>query len=95
MKTSLQGKTIMLIIVIAVVIGASGLIVTSRFIDGIIDDTYKNKANDIAHTMAVVIDAGDAARLTEEVRAIFNDTEEKIGSEEWGLCEYRSPRRTV
>ena len=84
MKISLQGKTIILIVLIAVIIGASGLIVTSRFINGIIDDTYKNKANDIAHTMAVVIDAGDAARLTEQVRAIFNDTEEKVGSDEWG-----------
>ena len=39
MKTSLQGKTIILIVLIAVIIGASGLIVTSRFINGIIDDT--------------------------------------------------------
>ena len=42
MRTSLQGKTIVLIILIAVVIGASGLIVSSRFINDIIDDTYKN-----------------------------------------------------
>ena len=84
MKTSLQGKTIVLIILIAVVIGASGLIVSSRFINDLIDDTYKSKANDIAHTMAVVIDANDAAHLQDEVRSIFADTEEKVSSEEWG-----------
>ena len=84
MKTSLQGKTIVLFILIAVVIGASGLIVSSRFINDIIDDTYKNKANDIAHTMAVVIDVDDAAQLQKEVRSIFDNTEEKVGSEEWG-----------
>ena len=84
MKTSLQGKTIVLIILIAVVIGASGLIVSSRFINDLIDDTYKSKANDITHTMAVVIDANDAAHLQDEVRSIFADTEEKVSSEEWG-----------
>jgi len=80
MRTSLQGKTIVLIILIAVVIGASGLIVSSRFINDIIDDTYKNKANDIAHTMAVVIDVDDAVQLQKEVRSIFDNTEEKVGS---------------
>ena len=38
MKTSLQGKTIVLIILIAVVIGASGLIVSSRFINDLMKD---------------------------------------------------------
>lgn len=84
MKISLRAKTIILIILIAAIIGASGLVVTSRFINRIIDDTYKNKADDIAHTMATVVDADDAARLRDDVVAIFNRTDEKVSSEEWG-----------
>ena len=84
MKISLRAKTIILIVLIAAIIGASGLIVTSRFINRLINDTYKEKANDIARTMATVIDAGDAARLRDEVLAIFNATDEKVGSEDWG-----------
>ena len=84
MKISLRAKTIILIVLIAAIIGASGLIVTRRFINRLINDTYKEKANDIARTTATVIDAGDAARLRDEVLAIFNATDEKVGSEDWG-----------
>ena len=84
MRISLRTKTIILIVLIAAIIGASGLLVTSRFINQIIDDTYKNKAGDIAHTMAVVIDAGDAALLRDEVAAIYNAADEKVSSEDWG-----------
>lgn len=90
MKTSLRGKTIVMIVLFAVIIGASGLVVTSRFINGIIDDSYKNKANDIAHTMAVVIDAEDASRLAREIRDIYAATEEKVSSEEWGSDSFNA-----
>ena len=84
MKISLKAKTIILIVLIAAIIGASGLIVTRRFINRLINDTYKEKANDIARTTATVIDAGDAVRLRDEVLEIFNATDEKVGSEDWG-----------
>ena len=84
MRTSLQIKTIILIVLIATVIGVSGLFVTSGFTNDIIDSTYKDKANDIAHTMAVVIDADDAANLRAALLGIYDAAEEKVGSEEWG-----------
>lgn len=84
MKISLGAKTIILIIVIAAIIGATGLIVSSQFINRIVDDSYKNKVDDIAHTMAVVVDADDAAALCDEIMAIYEATDEKVGSEEWG-----------
>ena len=84
MRYSLRKKTVTLIIMIAVMIGITGIILSSRFISQLIDSTYKNKATDLAQTMAAVTDAGQAKKLKEAVLSVFDATEEIVYSDDWG-----------
>ena len=88
MKYSLRTKTVILIILIAVVIGITGIAVSSRFISQLIDRTYEDKANDIAHTMAAIIDAERVKKLRDEVLTIFDNTKEPVFSDDWGSPEF-------
>ena len=88
MKYSLRTKTVILIILIAVVIGITGIAVSSRFISQLIDRTYEDKANDIAHTMAAIIDAERVKKLRDEVMTVFDNTKEPVFSDDWGSPEF-------
>ena len=88
MKFSLRTKTIFLIVIIAIIFSATGIIVSSIFINRIIDDIYRNKADEIAHTVAVVIDAEQMAVLKDSLLKIYNNTENRVTSEEWGSPEF-------
>ena len=44
MKFSLRTKTILLIVIIAIIFSATSILVSSIFINRIIDDIYRNKA---------------------------------------------------
>lgn len=84
MKRSLRIKTALMIVMIAVVLNATGMIVSNRFITGIVDENYKEKAKDLAETASVVIDTERAAALRDSVLAIYNTAEERVSSEDWG-----------
>ena len=88
MKFSLRTKTIFLIVIIAIIFSATGIIVSSIFINRIIDDIYRNKADEIAHTVAVVIDGEQMAVLKDSLLKIYNNTENRVTSEEWGSPEF-------
>ena len=88
MKHSLRKKTVILIVTIAVVIGLTGILVSSRFIGRLIDSSYEDKARDIARTMAAVIDTEQAKTLNDAVQAIYRDTEEVVYSDDWGSPEF-------
>ena len=88
MKFSLRTKTILLIVIIAIIFSATSILVSSIFINRIIDDIYRNKADEIAHTVAVVIDAEQMAVLKDSLLKIYNNTENRVTSEEWGSPEF-------
>ena len=84
MKRSLRAKTIILIVMIALAVGVTGIIVSSRFIQRIVNEFYSDRANDIAHTVAVALDAEKAGALTDKMLAIYETVDEKVSSDDWG-----------
>ena len=84
MKFSLRSKTIILVIVIAVILGAAGVLVSRHYINRLVDDAYKNRANEITNTVSVVLDPEQAAVLKNALLAIYHDTDEKVLSDDWG-----------
>ncbi|MBQ3281246.1 MAG: GGDEF domain-containing protein [Eubacterium sp.] len=88
MKFSLRAKTVILIIIIAAVLSISGILLSAQFIRSTVDSIYKDKAEDVAATVGQVINKSMAERLTDDVMAIYNSTEDKVGSEEWGSDEF-------
>ena len=87
MKTSLRTKTIILIILIAAILSTAGLLVSSWYINQLVAEEYRNRAKEITNTVAAVIDRDRFRSLTEDLLKIYNKTDEKIISDEWGTPE--------
>lgn len=84
MKYSLRTKTALLIILTTVILGTASILISSHALRQVVDDSYRNRARDVANTTAAVLDADKAASLKDAVMAVYNVTEKKIRSDEWG-----------
>lgn len=84
MKHSLRTKAVLLIVLITVVLGVASIVISSQALRQVVDDSYRNRARDVSNTAAVVIDADKAASLKDAIMAIYNASEEKVSSDEWG-----------
>ena len=74
--------------IIAVILGAAGIFVSSYYINQLVDDSYKNRSLEIANTVATILDTEQVTILKESLLEIFNNTEEKVISDEWGTPEF-------
>ena len=88
MKISLKVKAVVLIIAIAVILGAVSLFFSTILIKDIIDRQFRTRANDLAATVAVTIDSGYASSLQRAVSDIYDSLDNKVGSEAWGTPEF-------
>ena len=84
MKHSLRAKTAFLIIVTTVILGTASILISSRALRKVVDDSYRTRARDVANTTAAVLDTDKAASLKDAIMAVYHATEEKIRSDEWG-----------
>ena len=84
MKVSLQTKAFILIIVVALILGASGVIIGSTFISRMVDNSYKNNSDQLAHTVAAVVDVQKVEKLKENLLKIYHSIDEQVYSDDWG-----------
>ena len=84
MKHSLRRKTIIIIIISAVILSGATIIASSRVITDMINDQYKQTAENMSATLSVTVDAEAAARLRKQVEDIYMSADNRVGSEEWG-----------
>ena len=84
MKRSLKTKTIILIVLIVLAVGVTGILVSNGFVQNIVNDFYSNRADEIAHTAAVILDAEKVESLVGKMMEIYGSAEEKVSSEDWG-----------
>ncbi len=88
MKISLRLKAILLILLITVSLGGAAVFISSQSNGNIIDTQYKTMATDTANTVAVSLDPKEVRKLRDAVMSIYRNTENKVGSEEWGSPEF-------
>jgi sigma-B regulation protein RsbU (phosphoserine phosphatase) len=90
MKFSLRSKTIILVVVIAAILGTAGILVSSHYINRLVDESYKKRADEITKTVATVLDPEQAAVLKKFLLEIYRSTENRVFSDEWGSPEFNS-----
>ena len=90
MKLSLRAKTAILIILFTVVLGAASIVISSQALRQVVDDSYRSRANGVANSMAAVLDVEKAASLKDAVMSIYQETEDKVSSDEWGTPEFET-----
>lgn len=84
MKKSLKNKTVIIVIISAVILSGATIIASSRVISRMVDNQYKQTATNMSETIAVTIDADAAGRVSRQVEEIYRSAENRVGSEEWG-----------
>lgn len=88
MKSSLRTKTVLLIILTALVISITGIEISSQMVKRVVDDSYRSMATGVSNSLAAVLDTEKAAKLKEAVMAIYHATEDKVSSDAWGSPEF-------
>ena len=88
LKISLGNKLALLLLVFTVGLSGVALVVGLRVVDDMNSQHYTNRANEIAATVASIIDADDAAKLVDQTKAIYSASSEHVLSDEWGTPEF-------
>lgn len=88
MKLSLRKKTVILIITIAAILSIVATLISGFAIRQIVDTTYRNRASDLSHTVAAVLDAERAQALKNAIMEIFSAAPNRVTSDAWGSPEF-------
>ncbi len=88
-KFSLIKKTVIIISVLAIILIVSSVIVCGRVQTRLIDRQYKDDVNELARTIAAVIDKERFAAFKAKVEAIYDESTIRPTSEEWGSEDFK------
>lgn len=90
MRLSLSVKTVILLAFVSLVYCLVFLVVGRTIVNNIFEKTFKNKANEIAASLAVEVDANDCKVIKEEVLGIFDklSDDEIVTTDDWGSDEF-------
>lgn len=84
MKMTIKKKAVIIILVFSVLLIAISCFVSSWVIINMMRDNFQDKATAIAATTAEVIDIDAYARVKNAVKDIYDKTENKVTSDDWG-----------
>lgn len=90
MKFSLNKKTIVLIVSIAALISILAIIIYDKGIQDVIEQQYEERSVDIARLVATEIDTQRLLNVKKAVRDIYDHTENRILSDQWGTPEFEA-----
>ena len=90
LKISLGAKFVLLLIAFAIVLSGVSLVISYRAIEGMNDEHYLGRADEIAATVARVVDVQDLAKLQKETMEIYSSSPDKVTSDEWGTPEFEA-----
>ena len=84
MKRSLRKKSLILIVISAIILCGAMIILSYRIVSNLINTEYNAKALNMSETLAVTIDVDAARRVKNAVADIYDAAENLVGSEVWG-----------
>ncbi len=88
MRSSLTKKNVILIVIFILVIMSAALVASYKIIEYMMQEQYKEQAINIAETAAAVVIPENVHSVRDEVLRIYNSTEEKVYSDDWGSPEF-------
>ena len=92
MTFSLKKKSILLISIFSILVGAAGLFLSDSIINNIVDKNYESKVSHLAQTIAGLVDGDKIAKFQKKVVKIYHSIpeDERVGSEKWGTPEFEA-----
>ena len=88
MRLKLKTKAAFVIIIIALILSATSITISSRIIRKIIDSNYNDKANSVSLMVSRIIDKTKIVQIKSEIDKIYNSLENKVMSDQWGTPEF-------
>ncbi len=90
MRHSLRQKTVVMIIVIALLLSIVSIFVSIKAVSDIVRVNYEESSSSISRTVASVVDAEALGRLQASTKKIYDSIppEERITSDDWGSDEF-------
>ena len=89
-KFSLKKKLALLIISIIITLSILAGLFSFKGISDITSDTYLSRSKEISATVAAVVDAEMVKSIRDRVMAVFNATEDRVSTEDWGSPEFEA-----
>ena len=84
MKHSLKYKAMLVLVAFALLLTGTSAFLSRSTIENMSEQQYRSRANELAASIACVIDADLVKEVRDNVMAIYHATENKVGSEDWG-----------
>lgn len=88
LKFPIRAKAAVMIGAFSAILGVVALIICGRMLARTVDDKYIEDATNISATVAQVVDAEKVLNIKNKVAQVYNETENKISSDEWGTNEF-------
>ncbi|MBQ6550582.1 MAG: hypothetical protein IJL78_04155 [Lachnospiraceae bacterium] len=88
MKFSLNRKAILLIVFIVAIISAMAIVIYDKGIKDVISTQYEERSMELAGLVAAEIDSERLSNVREKILEIYNQTENKVLSDQWGTPEF-------
>ena len=84
MRLTLKAKMTIVILVIALILSGTSIIMSNIIFSRFVDYNYRDKAENLAKTVALMVDSHAASKLRHEVMEIYDSIPDKVTSEDWG-----------
>ena len=88
MKLSIRNKTIIMILTFAVALAVTAILVGRTIVRKMTNNDYTKDANNLAATVAVVVDVDKVKSLRDAMVPIYDGIDEHITSDDWGSPEF-------
>lgn len=88
MRLSLGKKIVLLLVVFVISLGGIVIGVSYNIVDSMNEHHFLSRANEIAATVARVIDGKSASKLAKRTLDTYHATTNKVMSDEWGTDEF-------
>ncbi|MBR1707201.1 MAG: diguanylate cyclase [Clostridia bacterium] len=90
MKFSLKKKTILLIVCIAAIISLLAIVIYDKGIHDVIELQYEERSIEITKLVAAELDAGRLSNVQRAIREIYDQSDNKVLSDQWGTPEFEA-----
>lgn len=85
---SLMKKTVLVAVLLSLAVGGLAIAIFYKGIQDVIRSQYKARSLDIANLVAMEIDSEKVLRVQEAVKDIYERTENKVTSDQWGSSAF-------
>lgn len=88
LKFPIKSKVILMVVAFALMLSSVSLLICGRVMAKTVNRQYTDNATSISATVAKITNSEELARVKDKIVQVFNETENRVSSEDWGTNEF-------